>query len=72
VLSLLLYNLIELDELTRENILLKIHDLTSNVFKNNDPIKNFFYKAQNKFYSIAGVGQIDEIFASLRQVINTL
>jgi hypothetical protein len=43
-----LYNLIELDELTRENILLKIHDLTSNVFKNNDPIKNFFYKAQNK------------------------
>ena len=43
-----LYNLIELDEFTRENILLKIHDLTSNVFKNNDPIKNFFYKAQNK------------------------
>ena len=43
-----LYNLIELDELTRENILLKIHDLTSNVFKNNDTIKNFFYKAQNK------------------------
>jgi adenylate kinase len=35
------------------------------------PVANF-YKAQNKFYSIAGVGQIDEIFASLRQVINTL
>ena len=43
-----LYNLIELDEFTRENILLKIHDLTSNSFKNNDSIKNFFYKAQNK------------------------
>jgi adenylate kinase len=35
------------------------------------PVANF-YKAQNKFYSIAGIGQIDEIFASLRQVINTL
>ncbi|MCF8319077.1 MAG: adenylate kinase [Sphingobacteriaceae bacterium] len=35
------------------------------------PVANF-YKAQNKFYSIAGVGQIDEIFSSLRQVINTL
>ena len=35
------------------------------------PVANF-YKAQNKFYSIAGVGQIDEIFASLRQVIDTL
>ena len=35
------------------------------------PVANF-YKAQNKFYSIPGVGQIDEIFASLRQVINTL
>ena len=35
------------------------------------PVANF-YKAQNKFYSIPGVGQIDDIFASLRQVINTL
>ncbi len=35
------------------------------------PVANF-YKAQNKFYSIPGVGQIDEIFVSLRQVINTL
>jgi adenylate kinase len=35
------------------------------------PVANF-YKTQNKFYSIPGVGQIDEIFASLRQVINTL
>lgn len=43
-----LYNLIELDEFTRENILLKVHDLTSNIFKNNDPIKNFFFEAQNK------------------------
>ncbi len=35
------------------------------------PVANF-YKTQNKFYSIPGVGQIDDIFASLRQVINTL
>jgi adenylate kinase len=35
------------------------------------PVANF-YKTQTKFYSIAGVGQIDEIFASLRQVIDTL
>ena len=43
-----LYNLIELDDFTRENILLKIHDLNSNVFKNNEPIKNFFIEVQNK------------------------
>jgi len=43
-----LYNLLELDEFTRENILLKVHDLTSNIFKNNEPIKQFFFKAQNK------------------------
>jgi len=35
------------------------------------PVANF-YKTQNKFYCIPGVGQIDEIFASLRQVIDTL
>ncbi len=35
------------------------------------PVANF-YKTQNKFYSIPGVGQIDDIFASLRQVIDTL
>lgn len=40
-----LYNLIELDEFTRENILLKINDLTSNIFKNNEPIKNFFFSS---------------------------
>ena len=38
-----LYNLIELREFTRENILLKIHDLTSNIFKNNEQIKTFFF-----------------------------
>ena len=43
-----LYNLIELDEFTRENILLKIHDLTSNSFKNNESIKIFFFEAQDK------------------------
>ena len=34
-----LYNLLELDELSRENILLKVHDLNTNVFNNNEPIK---------------------------------
>ena len=43
-----LYNLIELDDLTRENIILKIHDLTSNIFKNNEHIKEFFFQVQNK------------------------
>ena len=37
-----LYKLLELDEFTRENIVLKTHDLTSNIFKNNEPIKKFF------------------------------
>ena len=43
-----LYNLLELYEISRENILLKIHDLTYNIFKNNDPIKDFFLQVQNK------------------------
>ena len=43
-----LYNLLELDELSREHILLKVHTLNNNVFKNNEPIKAFFLQAQNK------------------------
>jgi hypothetical protein len=43
-----LYNLLELDELSREHILLKVDDLNNNVFKNNEPIKAFFLQAQNK------------------------
>ena len=43
-----LYNLIELEEFTREDILLKIHDLTSNTFKNSKHIKDFFSEVQNK------------------------
>ncbi len=35
------------------------------------PVANF-YKTQNKFYSIEGIGAIDEIFASLCSVINQL
>lgn len=31
-----------------------------------------FYKGQNKFTSIQGVGNIDEIFASIAQVVNRL
>ena len=43
-----LYNLLELDELSREHILLKVHTLNTNVFNNNEPIKAFFLQAQNK------------------------
>ena len=43
-----LYNLLELEELSRENIILKVHDLNANVFKNNEHIKVFFVQAQNK------------------------
>ena len=43
-----LYNLLELDELSREHILLKVHTLNNNIFKNNEPIKAFFLQAQNK------------------------
>jgi len=50
-----LYNLLELDELTRENILLKVHHLNNNVFKNNEPIKAFFLQAQNKLLNYLNV-----------------
>jgi hypothetical protein len=55
-----LYNLIELDEFTREKILLKIHDLTSNIFKNNEPIKSFFYEAQNKLLNHLSNNNLDK------------
>ena len=43
-----LYKLLELDDLSRENIVLKVDDLTTNVFNNNEPIKTFFLNAQTK------------------------
>jgi len=43
-----LYNLLELEELSREHIILKVHDLNANMFKNNEPIKVFFLQAQDK------------------------
>ena len=55
-----LYNLIELDEFTREKILLKIHDLTSNIFKNNEPIKSFLYEAQNKLLNHLSNNNLDK------------
>jgi hypothetical protein len=54
-----LYNLIELDNFTRENILLKIHDLTSNIFKNNEPIKTFFLEAQEKLLKYLSNNNLD-------------
>jgi len=55
-----LYNLIELDEFTREKILLKIHILTSNIFKNNEPIKSFFFEAQNKLLNHLSSNNLDK------------
>jgi len=43
-----LYTLLELEELSREHIILKVHDLNANMFKNNEPIKVFFLQAQDK------------------------
>ena len=54
-----LYNLLELDEFTRENILLKIHHLTSNIFQNNEPIKSFFFEAQNKLLNYLSNNNLD-------------
>jgi hypothetical protein len=50
-----LYNLLELDELTREHILVKVHDLNSNVFNNNEPIKTFFLQVQNKLLNYLNI-----------------
>jgi len=54
-----LYNLLELDEFTRENILLKTHILTSSIFKNNEPIKTFLLKAQNKLLNYLSKDNLD-------------
>ena len=43
-----LYNLLELEEFTREHIILSVNDLTTNVFSNNTSIKEFFLNAQTK------------------------
>ena len=43
-----LYNLLELEELTRENIIINVNHLTTNVFKSNEIIKDFFLNVQTK------------------------
>ena len=43
-----LTHLLELDELSRESVILKVHDLNTNIFMNDEAIKAFFMKAQNK------------------------
>ena len=43
-----LYNLLELEEFTRENIIINVNHLTTNVFNNNETIKEFFLNVQTK------------------------
>jgi hypothetical protein len=43
-----LYNLLELEEFTREQIILSVNYLTTNVFNNNETIKEFFLNIQDK------------------------
>jgi hypothetical protein len=44
--------LLELDELSRESVILKVHDLNTNIFMNDEAIKAFFMKAQNKLLKV--------------------
>ena len=37
-----LYNLLELEEFTKEQIIISVNYLTTNVFNNNETIKEFF------------------------------
>ena len=43
-----LYNLLELEEFTKEQIIISVNYLTTNVFNNNETIKEFFLKIQDK------------------------
>jgi hypothetical protein len=43
-----LYNLLELEEFTREQIIINVNYLTTNVFNNNETIKDFFFNIQDK------------------------
>jgi|UniRef100_A0A6C0CC68 hypothetical protein len=43
-----LYNLLELEEFTREQIIISVNYLTTNVFNNNETIKEFFLNIQDK------------------------
>jgi len=43
-----LYNLLELEEFTREQIIINVNHLTTNVFKNNEILTEFFLNAQDK------------------------
>jgi hypothetical protein len=58
-----LYNLLELEEFTREHIILTVNDLTTNVFSNNASIKEFFLNAQTKLldYLTNYDGSIDSL-----------
>ena len=43
-----LYNLLELEEFTKEQIIVSVNYLTTNVFNNNETIKEFFLNIQDK------------------------
>lgn len=43
-----LYNLLELEEFTKEQIIISVNYLTTNVFNNNETIKEFFLNIQDK------------------------
>lgn len=43
-----LYNLLELEEFTREQIIISVNYLTTNVFNNNETIKEFFLNIQDR------------------------
>ena len=43
-----LYNLLELEEFTKEQIIISVNYLTTNVFNNNETIKEFFLNIQDR------------------------
>ena len=50
-----LYNLLELEEFTREQIIINVNYLTTNVFNNNETIKDFFFNIQDKLLNFLAV-----------------
>jgi len=50
-----LYNLLELEEFTKEQIIINVNYLTTNVFNNNETIKYFFFNIQDKLLHFLAV-----------------
>lgn len=55
------------DDQDSEIIKKRVHEYTSKTA----PVANF-YKKQNKFYSVAGIGTIEGIFADIKKVVDQL